>query len=361
MPFTILVPLDGSLFSEQALAHAVRLAQAEQARLVLAQVVTSDTARALYDAQAYLDRIAASWRGGVQEVEAHAVRGDPSAELVRLAGILPAELIVLATHGRSGVGRSIYGSVADEVVRHATTPVLLVPHGAQPPWSAEQLPKILVTLDGSESSEAILGPIQQPSAFKQAECILLQVIDSPPPTMLVYNGWYGLDTDGDLKLARAYLESVAKRLRPSVRSVTPRAELGRMPDHIVKVAREAKVNLLALATHGRGGLSRLVMGATATDLVQRADVPLLLTRPLPTTVRSGGLSAASGQVESTLSVRLGAEDLILVERGLNALRYGPHAVAARRREIEKLRERCREAAMSRVPRGASPSGEQADG
>jgi nucleotide-binding universal stress UspA family protein len=296
----------------------------------------------------------------VPDVEAHAVRGDPSAEVVRLAGVLSAELIVLATHGRSGVGRSIYGSVADEVVRHATTPVLLVPDGALPPWSAERSPKILVTLDGSELSEAILGPLQRLSAIKQAEFILLQVIDSPPPTMLVYNGWYGLDTESDLKLARAYLESIAERLSPSVRSVTPRAELGRMPDHIVKMAREEKVNLLALATHGRGGLSRLVMGATAMDLVQRADVPLLLTRPLPTTMRSRGLSAASRQVESVLSVRLGAEDLILVERGLNALLYGPHAVAARQTEIERLRERCREAASSRAARDTSPSGEQAE-
>jgi nucleotide-binding universal stress UspA family protein len=342
MPSTVLVPLDGSSLSEEALVYAIRFARPEQGRLVLARVVpTGSDAQALDAAQAYLDRIAADWRNAAPNLQTRVVRGDPSTELLMLTRALSAELVVLSTHGRSGVGRSIFGSVADEVVRHATIPVVLVPVDALPPWPSEQVPKILVTLDGSELAEAILEPIQRLAAIQRADLVLLEVIDWPPTALLDYGGsWYGFDPDRDLEAARAYVESVAQRLRPSIASITTRAELGRMPTRIREVAREEQVNLIAMATHGRGGLSRLIMGGTATDVVQRADVPLLLVRPLPTSASSREPS------EPVLSVRLTQPDLVLVERGLNALLYGPHATAERQVEIENLRERCRQPVTS---------------
>jgi nucleotide-binding universal stress UspA family protein len=356
MPSTILVPLDGSPLSEEALEYAVRFARDEQVRIVLARVVSAGSdAQALDAAQTYLERVADHWGSAALNVETRVLRGSASAELVSLASTLPAELVVLSTHGRSGVGRSIYGSVADDVVRRATTPVVLVPNGALPPWAAEQPPKILVTLDGSELAEAILEPIQRLAAVQRAELALLQVIEWPPPAaVLDYGGtWYGIDPDRDLKEGRAYVESVAQRLRPSVASVTTRVGLGRMPDRILEVAREEHVNLIGMATHGRGGLTRLVMGGTAADVVQRADVPLLLVRPLPTAAPSIASTAPDQPADTVVSVRLTQPDLVLVERGLNALLYGPHAIAERQAEIENLRERCRQRVTSPIGNDAA--------
>lgn len=335
MSSTILVPLDGSSLSEEALVYAVRFARDEQARIVLARVVSAASdAQALHAALAYLDRIANDWGSATLNVDTRVVRGGPSAQLVSLASTLPVDLVVLSTHGRSGVGRTIYGSVADDVVRHTTTPIVLVPDRALPPWAAEQVPKILVTLDGSELAETVLEPIRRLAAVQHAELVLLWVIEWPPTAALDYGGsWYGFDPERDLKEGRAYVDEVAQRLRPSVASVTTRVELGRMPARILEVAREEHVNLIAMATHGRGGLSRLVMGSTAADVVQRAEVPLLLVRPLPSAAPSNGPAAASQRADTVLSVRLTQPDLVLVERALHTLLYGPYASAERQAEI----------------------------
>jgi nucleotide-binding universal stress UspA family protein len=350
MPLTILAPLDGSAFSEEAVPYAVRLRQAGGTRLVLARAVASahppdeaggrSETRTLEEARNYLDRIADGVRCPGLSVDVVVLRGDPSAELVSLSSRLPADLFVMATHGRSGLGRWVYGSVADELLRHVTMPILLVPDKTRPPWSLGRAPKVLVTVDGSRLSEEIVQPLERLSALRQADVVLLQVIDWPPSAAFVAEGgWYDLDPERDVQPCLAYLNEVGERLRPFVNSVVTRVELGRMPLQILEVAREEYVDLIAMATHGRSGLGRLVLGSTATVVVQRAERPVLLVRPPAMRQPSVAPEPAS---TSRVTVQLTRPELVLIQRGLNALSYRAALDDQKHGLVEQLRDRCRE-------------------
>jgi nucleotide-binding universal stress UspA family protein len=135
----ILLTLDRSPLAEQALPHAVALARACEARLELLSVVPlsdgdheaststrEDGERQGAETRDYLAGMAARLEEEGLQVGAAVRFGDVAAEVLHHAEASEADLIVMATHGRSGLGRWVYGSVADHVLRHATMPVLLV-------------------------------------------------------------------------------------------------------------------------------------------------------------------------------------------------------------------------------------------
>jgi nucleotide-binding universal stress UspA family protein len=170
MPITILAPLDGSHAAEAAMPYALRLAKATTGRLVLVRAALAvepqghdpavREARATAEARAYLDLVIARLGTTGSAVETMALYGYPATQILSQSRRLPADLVVMATHARAGLGRWIFGSVADEIIRHASVPVLAVPHGSAPPWPAARAARILVTLDGSSLAEAVLGPVQ---------------------------------------------------------------------------------------------------------------------------------------------------------------------------------------------------------
>ena len=139
---TVVVPLDGSPLAEQALPHAVALARALGSRVVLLRAVPPvylgymeyaghpylGSATELEEVAAeYLDRVGRRLRRqGVAALEERVVRGDAAGAIVDQARREPGTLVAMTTHGRSGVGRWVLGSVTDRVVRHATAPVLVV-------------------------------------------------------------------------------------------------------------------------------------------------------------------------------------------------------------------------------------------
>jgi nucleotide-binding universal stress UspA family protein len=139
---TILVPLDGSALAERALPFAERLAGRSSAKVVLlraAQAWTipgSDPAehqlKALHESEAYLERLADGLSERGISVEVASLYGNPARAILDAAHTRQADLIVMATHGRGGLRRWAYGSIADQVLRQAEKPVLLVPDKAAP-------------------------------------------------------------------------------------------------------------------------------------------------------------------------------------------------------------------------------------
>jgi nucleotide-binding universal stress UspA family protein len=134
----ILVPLDGSTLAEEALSEAVALAQKDGGTtLVLLRAAeahafpTSDPVEAqvtaVREAEEYLARVAERVKAtGVKKVEASVWYGAPATAIVEAIGFQKPDLVVMTTHGRSGVGRLIMGSVAESVLRATTTPLLLL-------------------------------------------------------------------------------------------------------------------------------------------------------------------------------------------------------------------------------------------
>jgi nucleotide-binding universal stress UspA family protein len=284
----ILLPLDGSLLAERALPYALRLAAASGAKLILMhglQPTTPETPP--FD----LEGCAVSLRegrilpmadvAGVKiETALLEVRAGRVAECISeaVAG-RAADLVVMSTHGHGGLGRWLYGSVAEQVLAQSPVPVLLVSATADRVWTTATPFRILVPLDGSRFGEEVL---EQLDGVAQPLCAEVVLVGAAGPTEAAYHEAApavrtGFDTA--LKETQAYLESVADRLRARGYTVAVDAEIGQPGPVVDGIMRRRHIDLVAMATHGRTGIARLALGSVATELLQRAPVPLLLWRP----------------------------------------------------------------------------------
>src|ERR1051326_3327952 len=161
MSNSILVPLDGSAHAERALPYASGQAGAGGKSLVLLRVLTPRPPRGeelvhVDAVGAHLNVVAEGLRSQgltVETVVSSALGGPVAPVITVVAQRHSCELIVMSTHGRSGPGRWLYGSVAEDVLRTAPIPVLLVPPTTEPVWRTEGRPRVLVSLDGSPAAE----------------------------------------------------------------------------------------------------------------------------------------------------------------------------------------------------------------
>lgn len=298
----VVVPLDGSPFAEHALPCAAAIARAARAKLRLVLVhqlpppPTDRESLKLYTTlevtvrktqRAYLREIAGRLRErwGFQ-VTSVSPDGPVAATLLRYVDELGADLVVMSTHGRGTVGRALLGSVADEVVRTAPVPVLLVrpPEGEPPPadtaWSTEE---ILVPLDGSPAAEAALEPAADLARLLGARLSLVQVIvpiaTTTDPPLPFPSGYDEHLTDIRRREAQDYLDDVAEGLRATGLAVGAAAVVGASAaGALVDLSRPGRAGLLVIASHGRGGLRRLALGSVADKLVRAAAVPVLVVR-----------------------------------------------------------------------------------
>jgi nucleotide-binding universal stress UspA family protein len=166
----ILVPLDGSLLSESILPVAEEWAKEDGAEVILLRAVlahhlpggdaTEAEVRVVGEGEAYLREVAERVeRRGVKQVRWIVWYDEPAKAIVEAAARDGVDLIAMATHGRSGLSRLLLGSVAEAVARSARVPVLLL--RGQSAWKPWVHGKILVPLDGSEASGAILPIVER--------------------------------------------------------------------------------------------------------------------------------------------------------------------------------------------------------
>ncbi len=300
---TILAPLDGSELSERALPTAIRLAQATGGRLVL---VRAAWAGGLHDddLQAQIDAVqeAESYLDGVaQRVALHGVGVEAVVPYARAADAIlletdlrHADLIVMTTHGRSGLGRWVYGSVAEAVIARSRVPVWLTrPEGPVEPAGARA--RLLVPLDGSVFAESVLSDAAAIARALDWTIVLMQAL---PPA-------HGLPTPGSLEEegpserephngevdAQRYLQGIAAGFKAEGLRVQTMVRLGSPAAGILDEDRAAGMGLIAMATHGRTGLQRLLLGSVASSVLRRGGLPLLLVRPLAKTSRPQAAAA----------------------------------------------------------------------
>jgi nucleotide-binding universal stress UspA family protein len=320
---TLLVPLDGSALAEQALPYAEALARSGDARIVLVRVApgatlpaaaleavgeavrpvvravsaptaacdaaTDDSTEPVHQAEAYLNGVTVRLREEAILAEPVVAFGDPAAAIVEQVAAQRADLVVMATHGRSGLARAVMGSVALGVLRSGSAPVLLVRTGSQPPRELRtgQRPRLLLPLDGSGLAECVIPVAAELASQLDAELVLLQVVPD--------------EVAGAVEHARQYLETVADVVAGKYLVERPRvqARTGRAEDTIAAVAGSA--DLVVMATHGRSGLARGVYGSVAEEVLRRGGTPALLVRPAA--LRDAPVSpAAATTVESGLDV-----------------------------------------------------------
>lgn len=296
----ILVPLDGSTLAEQALPHAVALGQGLSAGLELlrAVVIPPDAGDLLSEAgleeAALIDRLDAEARAYLKKIAArleapglkvqYAVEHGPAAEtIVAHAERHDARLIVMATHGYTGIKRWSHGSVAERVLQSAGVPVLMVrgqDGEVEAPAPAATIRRVLITLDGSATAERVLPAITPIAQALESELVLFRVpIVYASGTLM--GEWY-LPAQGTFEMAeqsvQAYLDTTAQRLRERGLQVSTATRIGPVADSIVEYAAANRIDLIAICTHGRTGLARWALGSVADRVLRAGSVPILLVR-----------------------------------------------------------------------------------
>jgi nucleotide-binding universal stress UspA family protein len=297
---SLVVPLDGSGFAEQALTAAAAIARGARAkiRLVLVHRLPPPP-RDRDTAKLYVKVELAVRRSERDYLRATATRlkdnhglqvttlvpdGPVGPTLVSWIHDIDADLVVMTTHGRGAVGRAMHGSVADQLVRSLEIPVLLVrPDAGQTAeeWSPRE---VVVGLDGSKTAEAAVAPASGLARTLQVPITLVQVVlplavatEPPLPFPADYDQRI---TEVRRREALDYLENIAERMRDEGHTVTPVAVVGGSPaGTLLELGRRERGAILAVGTRGRGGVKRLMLGSVADKLVREAEVPVLVIPP----------------------------------------------------------------------------------
>lgn len=348
----ILVPLDGSELAERALPYAERLAGKAGRKVILVRSVHVRTlpgrdpsdaqVKAIDDAERYLASIASRLGDAGVAVESAVPYGPPAAEILDETRIRQADLVLMATHGRSGVGRWVYGSVANQVMRSTQVPMLLIPASVATVWSDKVQPKVLVPLDGSALAEEALPAAREFAAALGASVVLVRIVEPPYDSAYSEVAQYvEFDPEQQARVATDYLEQTAASLRSAGLAVETRVVVGDPVIAISALAREAGAAAVAMATHGRSGLAELVLGSVATGTLQRAGLPLLLVRP--TAISRPVEQPPQPTTAASSAITLTGEEITLLERGLDELGYGGNADPALADQIHQVRQRLQEA------------------
>lgn len=288
----IMVPVDGSALAEFALGPAVAIARRAGARLEIATVV---------EPEHHEERdAAADWVGRYQDLLVEQLTeliGRPPCRAVLRGEIVPAltaharerdvDLIILASHGRGSLSRLWLGSVTDGLIRHVSAPVLVVrpPEGIEADLSKEpNLGPVVVALDTSARAETALDPAVAFARLFGARLTLLHVnerqlgLDSP---YIPHAARHIEEVSSKRREdAAGYLRILADRLGDADLRVDTVVRSARNPtEGILRFVAEQGAGLIVLATHGRGGVPRLLLGSVADKVLRATETPLLIQRP----------------------------------------------------------------------------------
>jgi nucleotide-binding universal stress UspA family protein len=272
----LLVPLDGTPRAAFALPVARTLAHLTGGEIVLVRV-TDDLAR--IDAHAYLTKVADELRANGIAVQVLVERGNPASEIGRVAQAQHADLIVLVTHGRSGLPRTVLGSVAEWLVTRASVPVLLLRPSERP---LERLQTLMVPLDGSPGAGIALGMAVALARASGAQLSLAEVVEPIPRYAYVDNYVDPAWDEEALQAADVYLRALAARLGRAGVQALGHAILGaHVAEQLVAEADRVDADLVVMSTHAHRGVARVVLGSVADAVMRSGNRPVLLVHQHP--------------------------------------------------------------------------------
>ena len=296
----VLVPVDGSAFAEQALPLAVEVARRSAAILQLARVhvpiMTYGAGLEVAALDPSLDRqVQEGEEAYLKALQQRLATGEnlPVSASLLTGGIAPAiedqvrstgaDLVILTTHARGPVARFWLGSVADRLIRSLNVPLLLIPPRADAN-AVHEIRRILVPLDRSPLAESVLDVAQGFGRLFGASFLLYHCVEPPLPIMDPMGVMAQFPDPDAVEQLRAlgmrYLEGVAARLRDQGEQiatlVTEEAVAAR---GILDQAASEHADLIAIATHGAGGVSRMLVGSVADKVIRGGTVPVLVYRP----------------------------------------------------------------------------------
>ena len=320
----IVVPLDGPLRAERAIPVAARLARASGGSVVLLRVVSIATEpwptmvsqptmrqqvmdAELTEAETYLSEVATRPKLDHVLTETVALSGSTPSTILDVAHSCQADLIVLCSHGYTGMTRWVLGSVAEKVARHVGVPVLILREGgpipAGPHPDAARPLRALVALDGSAHAKAALEPaaslIAALAAPASGALHLVRVIPPVTAERGAQDGDARSSSEQVLHKAKRYLSATVEHLRegltaPGVAdlnlvmtwSVAVDTDVASAIIRLAENGEDAQgagvfggCDVIAMATHGYSGLQHWAMGSITQRVLSATKLPLLVVRP----------------------------------------------------------------------------------
>lgn len=316
----ILLPTDLSEFSALALRHALALARKFKARLKVVYILPrlapvgeemflSGTwaapaevwRRAEDDVKAFM----ASAREARIDYELEIREGDAWREILAAAEEMPADLVVMGTHGRSGPERFVLGSVSEKLVRRLPCPVMTVGHEEGRTWEAPGLvSRVLCATDFSESSDRALDFALALAESHGAEVTLFHSIEYMPD--LGEARYRPVVPDPD-PLRKEIERGAAERLKETIDArrdeftgveVTSRLGVGRAYKEILRAAADERADLIVIGAQGHGLIEHLLSGSNAQHVIRKASCPVLTVRPRRATAPHAGDRAGAALARS---------------------------------------------------------------
>jgi len=307
----IAVPLDGSALAEQALPFALKLTQRLNAKLLLLRatevpkLVTDTPNHELEVIQSAEDYMAGVYQTLIdsslklhtdsEKAQTLVIYGDKAKEIAEIAPFEKADLLVMSTHGRTGLSRLLLGSVAARILRQSEIPVILLRPTEvannqallvtlDTPTSLDDENsevRILVTLDGTPQAEAALPPAVELARKLGATIYLLRAV---LPFQAVENGvianGYGFDPNAEMEAesqqAQQYLESVQAKIEGQGITCKKLVKVGVAADQVIDSAGEIEASILVIATHARGRIGRFFLGSVAEEVMRRTHLPIMM-------------------------------------------------------------------------------------
>jgi len=288
----MLVTLDGAELAEVVLDYAKELAGSLGLGTVLLHIYAPSEREFITMRRDYINRVAEVLEREAREIQekvsnkpkskalqvrAELVEGHVAEEIIRYTDKHQSDLILMATHGRSGIKRWAIGSIADKVVRATRRPVLLVRSRA----SYEALNRVIVPLDGSRESEAVVGFVEELAVGLNSEMILIQVLEQ----------FYNVHTSGGRSVrvrysdrrmeqlkdgAIRYLERIASQLTDKGINTKCEVRIGLPPVEIIRFANDTQARLVAMLKRRRFGISPLDLGSVADKVLRRGTTSVVL-------------------------------------------------------------------------------------
>jgi nucleotide-binding universal stress UspA family protein len=299
----ILVPLDGSNVAECVLPHVEVLATSSNPISItflyavqpLEVIMTKPSFKKHIESEAksaasnYLENLISTLKYH-EMAERKVIVGKTAETIIDYAKKNKMDLIVMATHGLSGVKRWIRGSVAEKVLHKSKVPVWLIKAGDPEKGLFKNGNKIrfLVLLDGSSLAEKVLGHLVKLSKHfgeQSVDITLLRVCEVffppytyPPPTPMNWEEYLEYETKRCQEICQTYLDKVAEKLQKEGLSIKTEVPTGNAAEIIVDYTNKSEFDLVIMATHGRTGLRKWALGSVADKVLTGISNPIFLVR-----------------------------------------------------------------------------------
>lgn len=288
----ILVPLDGSELAKQVFPCVAELARAFGSEVTLVGVCEPEESEYGQVCRLYInseaEQLRNSIKGSAVKFKTVVLVGKPAEQILDYAEKNDISLIIISSHGRSGIVPWSLGSTASKVLHRVGVPLIMVRAKETPEDSAQArlFSRILVTLDGSERGATVLPYVTELTKKLESEVILLQVVEPGRHVHTIggleYVPFKDRDIDSAKTRAQKYLDEVSSQFAGTKATTKSEVRVGDGTQEIIKLATETACSLIAMSSHGYSGIEAWIHGSVTSKILQASKHSVMLVPSLVT-------------------------------------------------------------------------------